>query len=78
MLLEFRVEGAVISELDGQDFSFVVCVRIEMWNTLGRRWEKPLDDLMAMSSLDGWDSEGRPAVYCCTELIFKTFSSFNI
>ena len=35
-----------------------------MWNTPGRRWEKPLDDRMAMSSLGGWDSGDRPAVYC--------------
>ena len=31
-----------------------------MWNTPGRRWEKPLDNLMAMSGLGGWDSGGRP------------------
>ena len=41
-----------------------LCVRKEMWNTPGWRWEKPLDDLMAMSSLGGWDSGDRPAVYC--------------
>ena len=29
-----------------------------MWNTSGRRWEKPLDDLMAMSGLGGRDSRG--------------------
>ena len=40
-----------------------------MWNTPGQRWEKPLDDLMAMSGLEGWDSEGRPAVYCHTRVI---------
>ena len=42
----------------------VLCVRKEMLNTPGRRLEKPLDDRMAMSSLGGWDSGGRPAVYC--------------
>ena len=42
----------------------VLCVRKEIWNTPGRRWEKPLDDLMAMSGLGGWDSGVRPAVYC--------------
>ena len=42
----------------------VLCVRKEMWNTTGRRWEKPLDDRMAMSSLGDWDSGGRPVVYC--------------
>ena len=35
-----------------------------MWNTPGRRWEKPLDDLMVMSGLGSWDSGGRSAVYC--------------
>ena len=34
-----------------------------MWNTPGRRWEKPLDDHMAMSGLGGWDGGVRPAVY---------------
>ena len=35
-----------------------------MWNTPGRRWEKPLDDRMAMSGLGGWDSGGQPALFC--------------
>ena len=28
-----------------------------MWNTPGWKWGKPLDDLMATSSLDCWDSK---------------------
>ena len=32
-----------------------------MWNNPGRRWEKQLDDLMAMSDLGDWDSGYRPA-----------------
>ena len=42
----------------------VLRVRKEIWNNLGRRWETPLDELMAMSGLEGWNSGGRPAVYC--------------
>ena len=42
----------------------VLCVRKEMWNTPGRRWEKPRDNRMAMSGLGDWDSRGRLAVYC--------------
>ena len=44
----------------------VLCVLKEMWNTPGRRWEKLLDELLAMSGLRGWDSGDRPAVYCHT------------
>ena len=44
----------------------VSCVRKESWNTIGRRWEKPLDDLMAICGLRVWDSGGRPVVYCQT------------
>ena len=46
----------------------VLCVRKEMWNTTERWCEKPLDDRIAMSSFGGWDSRGRPAVYCHTLL----------
>ena len=42
----------------------VLCVGKEMWNTPGRRCEEPLDDRMAISGLEGWDSGDRPAVYC--------------
>ena len=42
----------------------VLCVHKEMWKTPGQRWEKPLDNLMAMSSLGGWDSQGQTMVYC--------------
>ena len=35
-----------------------------MWNTPDRRWEKPLDDLMAMNGLGGLDSGGQPEVSC--------------
>ena len=38
-----------------------LCVHKEMWNTSGQRWEKPLDDLMAMSgfrSLRQWGPAG--------------------
>ena len=37
-----------------------------MWNTPGQRWEKPIDNLMAMSGLGSWESGGQPAVYCHT------------
>ena len=37
-----------------------------MWNTPSWRWEKPLDDRMAMSGLGGWDSGDRPADLCHT------------
>ena len=40
---------------------YVLCVHKEMWNTPGRRWEKPLDDSMTMSGLGGWDSGVQPA-----------------
>ena len=36
-----------------------LCAGKEMWNTTGRRWEKPLEDRMARSGLGGWDSGGR-------------------
>ena len=49
----------------------VLWVRKEIWNTLGRRWEKPLDDLMAMSGLGSWDSGSRPAV-CCDKQFYST------
>ena len=42
----------------------VLCVRKEIWNAPGRSWEKPPDDRMAMSSLGGWGSWDRLAVYC--------------
>ena len=42
-----------------------------MGNTPGQRWEKPLDDQMAMSGLGGWDCGGRPAVYCHTSKVIK-------
>ena len=42
----------------------VLCVRKAMWNTPGQIWEKPLDDLMAMSGLGGWDSGDWPPVFC--------------
>ena len=41
----------------------VLCVRKEMWNTPGWRWKKPLDNLMAMSGLGGWDSGTWSAMY---------------
>ena len=43
---------------------YVFCVCKVMWNTLGQRWEKPLDNLMAMSGLGVCDSGDWPAVYC--------------
>ena len=55
-----------------------------MCNTPGRRWEKPLDDLMVMSGLWAWDSGGRPAMYyhtCRPQYLDEEFkyieNSFN-
>ena len=47
----------------------VLCVRKKMWNTPGRRWEKPPDDRMAMSGLGGLDSGDRLGVYCHTKAL---------
>ena len=41
-----------------------------MWNTPSRRWEKPLDDRMAMSGLGGWDSGGL-ASGCVVTSLYK-------
>ena len=43
---------------------YILCVRKEMWYTPSRRWEKPLEDLKALSGLGGWDSGNLSAVYC--------------
>ena len=40
-----------------------------MWNTAGQRWEKPLEDRMAMSSLGGSDS--RVASGCIVTIVYK-------
>ena len=37
----------------------------EIWSSPGRRWEKPLNDRMAMIGLGGWDSGVSQRVYCC-------------
>ena len=62
--LELNQVRVFVYSLFSHPVGCILCVRKEMWNTPGRRWEKPLNDQMAMSGLGSWDSGGRLAVYC--------------